>query len=152
MSRKIIIKTSVRFVVYQALLLFAAGSTVFLMNPIYWGNRAPVLEQSYSHIFNPIEYDENVERFVKNIGRTRLYFEITTEFLGVPNLFEIVEDSEYVVNEEWYNCEYQYVDNDGVLGIYKYRTRVRWKPWEFQFPSLKDIEPTNGISDDNTSK
>lgn len=145
MSRKIIIKTSVRFVVYQALLLFVAVSTVFLMNPIYWGSKAPVLEQSYNHIFHRIEYDETVENFVKKIGRTRLYFETMTEFGNLPNLFEVVKGSEYVVNEEWYNCEYQYVDQDGVLDIYKYRTRVKWKPWEWQYPSIDDLEPKMGL-------
>jgi hypothetical protein len=140
MSKEIIIKTSIRFVVYQILLIFTVLSIFFLVNPIYWGNRAPIIGLSYQHIFYPIKYDERVENFVMKIGRTRLYFEIETQEKGIPNLFEIIEGSEYVENEQWYNCEYQYVNKNGKLDVYSYRTRVKWKPWEFNYPLPEDLE------------
>lgn len=133
MSKKIVIKTSVRFIIYQALFVFAVLSCIFLMNPIYWGLKAPIIEKSAKHIFSPIKYSPKVEEFVMKIGKTRLFFEVCTEHGEIPELFEIVKDSEYVQNEEWYNCEYQYVNSEGVLDVYNYRTRVDWKPWEFDY-------------------
>ena len=145
MSRKIVIKTSVRFVVYQALLLFATASIIFLMNPIYWGNRSGVIGQSYNNIFHPVKYDDDVESFVIKIGRARLFFETTAACNGTPELFEIIPGSERVQNEEWYICEYQYVNKEGKLDVYDYMTRVKWKPWEFQYPDVDSLGPIGEI-------
>lgn len=133
MSKKIVIKTTVRTLIYQTICIFSVIAAIFLQNPIYWGLKAPILEKSVEHIFYPIEYSPRVEEFVKQIGRTRLFIEICEIYDGPPNLFEIVEGSEFVHNEEWYNCEYQYVDDKGILDVHDYCTRVDWKPWEFDY-------------------
>lgn len=133
MSKKIIIKTTLRTLIYQTICIFAVIVTIFLQNPVYWGLKAPIIEKSVDHIFYPIRYSPKVEEFVKKIGRTRLFFEICTLNGEIPELFEIVEGSEFVNNEEWYNCEYQYVDKQGILDVYDYCTRIDWKPWEFDY-------------------
>lgn len=147
MSKKIVIKTTVRMLVYQVLILFAGVSLTFIMNPVYWGNRSGVVARSYNNIFHPIKYDSKVEEFIKKMGRTRLFFEICQNEGYQPDLFEILPDSEKIINEEWYMCEYQYVNRDGILDVYEYRTRIKWKPWELQYPDIEDIKPVNGAEE-----
>ena len=65
MSKKIVIKTTVRTLIYLTLCVFAIIAAIFLQNPIYWGLKAPMLEKSAKHIFYPIEYSPKVEAFVK---------------------------------------------------------------------------------------
>jgi hypothetical protein len=139
-SKKLITKTVARTLTYQSLALFTFLSVIFIMQPRYWGNRAPVIERSVNHIFYPVEYSESVEEYLLDIGRKRLFYEFVTDNGSLPELFEIIKDSEYIEGEEWYHCEYQYVDKNGVLDIHKYRTRIKWKPWELYFPSPKDEE------------
>lgn len=134
-------KTVFRTIFYQFLIIFIAVSIGFLSAPVYWGNRAPVINRSVEHIFFPIEYNDTVENFLLNIGRKRLYYETIIQHGNkLPDLFEIVKDSEWIEGEERYHCEYQYVDKDGTLDVHKYTTRIKWKPWEFYFPSPKDLE------------
>lgn len=134
MTNKKHAKIIARTIFYQFLILFTGVSIGFIYQPQYWGNRAPIIERSVKHIFFPIEYDKDVEKFVIKIGRSRLYYETVTKFNGLPELFEIVKDSEWVEGEERYHCEYQYVDEGGNLDVHKYVTRIKWKPWELYFP------------------
>jgi len=143
MSKKIIIKTTLRTVIYQFILLFIFVSCSFLINPLYWGNRAAIVSRSYRHIFDPVEFTPEVEEFIKKIGRTRLYFDIISREGRTPPLFEIVSGSEFVENEEWFMCEYQYVNKKGELDVYEYRTRIKWKPWEFYYPTVEQLGPIN---------
>lgn len=134
----IVVKTIIRTLTYQFLLLFTGLSIGFIAHANYWGNRAPIIERSVKHIFYPMEYNEYVEDFLIDIGRKRLFYETLSEFDGrLPELFEIIKDSEHIEGEEWYVCEYQYVGEDG-LDIHEYRTRIKWKPWELYFPSPED--------------
>ena len=136
MSKKLVAKTVARTLVYQLLIIWTSFTIGFLMNPEYWGNRAPIIQRSVDHIFDPIVYDDKVEKFLLKIGRTRLFFEVTENIGGTkPELFEIIKDSEQIEGEEWYHCDYQYVDKEGNLDIYHYTTRIKWKPWEFYFPN-----------------
>ena len=143
MSKKIVIKTTVRMLVYQALLLCIVVCLIFLMNPLYWGNRAVLVSESYKHIFDPIEFTPEVEEFIKKIGRSRLFFETVSKEKRTPPLFEVIPGSENIENEEWYICEYQYVNRDGVLDVHSYRTRIKWKPWEFYYPTVDQLGPIN---------
>ena len=143
----IVNKTVIRTLLYQYLALFIGISVGFMLNPNYWGNRAPIIERSVKHIFYPIEYNEDVEEFILDVGRKRLFYESVTEHGNLPKLFEIVKDSEYIEGEEWYHCQYQYVDENGTLDIHKYRTRIKWKPWELYFPSAKDEEEIQEMVD-----
>lgn len=134
----IVVKTVIRTLTYQFLFLFAGLSLGFIAHANYWGNRAPIIERSVKHIFYPMEYNEYVEDFLIDIGRKRLFYETLSEFNGrLPELFEIIKDSEHIEGEEWYVCEYQYVGENG-LDIHEYRTRIKWKPWELYFPSPED--------------
>ena len=142
MSNKKHAKIIARTVFYQFLALFVGISIGFLYQPQYWGNRAPLIQRSVKHIFFPIKYTEEVEQFILKIGRSRLYYETVAEFDCLPQLFEIIKDSERIEDEERYRCEYQYVDEDGNLDVHKYSTRVKWKPWELHFP-----EPDSQLED-----
>lgn len=146
-KKAIITKTVLRTLMYQYLILFTGLSIGFIYYANYWGNRAPIIERSVKHIFYPIEYNEDIEEFILDIGRKRLFYESVTEHGNLPELFEIVKDSEYIEGEEWYHCEYQYVDENGTLDIHKYRTRIKWKPWELYFPSAKDEEEIQEMVD-----
>jgi hypothetical protein len=131
-----------RTIFYQLLALFIGVSLGFLVRPEYWGNRAPVIEQSVKNIFFPIEYNEKVEAFLIDVGRARLHYEILARFNNdIPKLCEIVKDSEYIQDEERYHCEFQYLDSNGEIQIEKFITRIKWKPWEWYYPSVEDAEP-----------
>jgi hypothetical protein len=146
MSKKIVIKTTARTLIYQTLIGFTIIVAIFLQNPIYWGLKVPILEKSARHIFYPVKYSEKVEAFVKRIGKTRLFFEVCQDQNRVPDLFEVIKDSERVINEQWYVCEYQYVNEEGFLDIHEYRTRIDWKPWEFDY--MTEEEYYDGYNSD----
>jgi hypothetical protein len=147
MSKKLITKTVIRTIMYQILILFTGLSIGFISHANYWGNRAPIIEKSVKNIFYPMEYNENIEEFLLDIGRKRLFFENIAEHGNLPELFEIIKDSEYIEGEEWYHCEYQYVEENGMLDIHEYRTRIKWKPWELYFPSAEDEEEIQEMVD-----
>ena len=60
MSKKLVAKTVARTLVYQLLIIWTSFTIGFLMNPEYWGNRAPIIQRSVDHIFDPIVYDDKV--------------------------------------------------------------------------------------------
>jgi len=131
-----------RTIFYQFLILFVGVSIGFLIRPEYWGNRAPVIEQSVKHIFFPIEYNEKVESFLIDVGRARLRGQTLARFNNqIPKLYEIIKGSERIQDEERYHCEFQYLDSTGEIQIEKFTTRIKWKPWEWYYPSLEDAEP-----------
>jgi len=140
MTQKLITKTVIRTLTYQILAIFCGISIGFLMNPNYWGNRAPVIQKSVEHIFYPIKYDERVKEFCINIGRSRL-------FLSLPKGaydFEIIEDD--MVGEEQYAATYQYVLDGETILVKDFTSKINWKPWEFDYPTPDELDapfPTN---------
>jgi len=138
MSKRLITITVMRTLFYQVLILWAGFSIGFMINPEYWGNRAPLVQRSIKHIFWPIEYNENVEEFLLTIGRSRIYFELEASepgFYGLKILEEKMESDEY------YFAEYKYTNIDGdVVIVDDYRTKINWKPWELDFPLPEDID------------
>jgi hypothetical protein len=140
MSKKLVAKTVIRTLVYQFLLLWTGFSVGFMLNPEYWGNRAPIVQRSMSHIFWPKEYDKNVEEFCMNIARSRIFFETSTDCPGFTDL-KIIEDR--MESDEWYSAKYEYRNAEGELvKVDNYTTKVNWKPWELDYP-----QPNQKISD-----
>jgi len=140
MTQNLITKTVIRTLTYQILAIFCGISIGFLMNPNYWGNRAPIIQKSVEHIFYPIKYDERVKEFCINIGRSRL-------FLSLPKGaydFEIIEDD--MVGEEQYAATYQYVLDGETILVKDFTSKINWKPWEFDYPTPDELDapfPTN---------
>lgn len=144
MSKKLVIKTVIRTLIYQTLIIWTSFSVGFLMNPEYWGNRAPIVHQSMRHIFWPIEYNEQVEDFCMKIGRSRVFFETSTNYPGFTNL-EIVEDK--MSSDEWYKAKYQFTTKEGeLIMVDDYATKVNWKPWELDYP-LPNEKPVSSPND-----
>lgn len=143
MSKKLVIKTIVRTLVYQLLLLWAGFSVGFMLNPEYWGNRAPIVHQSMRNIFWPIEYNEKVEKFLLEVGRSRIFFSLDEDCKSL----RILEDR--MDSDEWYAAKYEFIDSNGQLvTVDNYRTKINWKPWEYDYPppnqkianSIEDFE------------
>lgn len=141
MSKKLIALTIFRTIFYQMLLLWAGFSVGFMMNPEYWGNKAPIVQQSMKNIFYPVEYNDEVKEFLVNIGRSRI-------FLGLPphaTNFKILEDA--MISDEQYMADYEYFADDERVVVRGYITKINWKPWEYDYPTLEQIEPKGGKED-----
>lgn len=128
--RGIITKTVIRTLVYQYLGLFIGISIGFMLNAEYVGNRAPLVERSFKNIFYPVEYNQEVENFLVDVGRSRIFFSLPN---GSTNL-KIIDDR--MISDEQYFAKFSYNDPNGqhVL-IEDYISKINWKPWEYDFPS-----------------
>jgi len=129
MSKTLITKTILRTIVYQLLLLFTGLSIGFIVHANYWGNRAPLIKQSLKNIFYPIEYDERVEKFLINIGRSRIFYSLPP---GSHDL-KFIEDG--MNSDEQYVANYEYTLNNEKITVERYTTKINWKPWEYDYPS-----------------
>ena len=130
MSKKLVARTVTRTIIYQILLLWAGFSIGFMINPEYWGNRAPLVQRSIKNIFYPIEYDEKVEAFLLDVGRSRIFFGLPA---GSTNL-KIIDD--HMISDETYFAKYSYNDlNGNIIVVDNYTSKINWKPWEYDFPS-----------------
>jgi hypothetical protein len=134
MSKKLVAKTIARTLVYQILLLWTGFSIGFMINPEYWGNRAPVVERSIRNIFYPIKYDERVKEFCINIGRSRVFFSLPE---GANN-FKIIKDD--MVGEEQYIATYQYMLDGETILVKDFTSKINWKPWEFDYPTPDELK------------
>jgi hypothetical protein len=131
-SKKLVVKTIARTLVYQFLLLCAGFSLGFMLNAEYWGNRAPIVQRSMRHIFWPKQYDKNVEEFCMNIARSRIFVETSTDCPDFTDL-RIIEDK--MESDEWYSATYEYRNAEGkLIQVDNYTTKVNWKPWELHYP------------------
>ena len=125
------IKVIIRSILYPWFVLFAGICLGFICNSEYVGEKAVVIERSINHIFFPIEYDENIESYVKWMGRNRIHSE-----LGYPEDFQILED--VVKGEEYYWAIARYTDvKTGKEIKTVVSTKVRWKPWEYNYHTKK---------------
>ena len=140
MSKKLVAKTVARTLVYQFLLLWTGFSIGFMLNPEYWGNRAPIVQRSIGHIFWPKSFDKKTEEFCISIGRSRVFFELSIECPSFTEL-KILQDD--MMGDEWYIAKYQYKNDKGeLIKVDDYTTRINWKPWELDYP-----EPNKKTSD-----
>ena len=120
-------KIVIRSIFYHWLFLFIGVAIGFICNSEYVGEKAVVIERSINNIFFPIEYNEDIENYVKWMGKNRIHSE-----LGYPHDFQILED--VVKGHEYYWAIAKYTDvktGQEIKTIVS--TKVRWKPWEYGY-------------------
>ena len=127
MKKNLITKTIIRTLIYQYLGLLVGLSIGFICAPNYWGVRVPVFERSIRNIFYPIEFNNQVEDFLIDVGRGRLWSE-----LDDPKNLKFYNSE--IIGQEWFETDYSYTNSDGVSIEDHYRTRINWKPWEQYYP------------------
>lgn len=129
-----ILITVCRTLFYQFLLITVGLSIGFILNAEYIGWKSSIIERSVTNIFNPIKYDEDICKRVKNWGATRIWAE-----LGRPSMFEVLEDG--LLAEEYYIGKFKYTNVEtGETEVKIIPQRVRWKPWEYYYT---DPTPTS---------
>jgi hypothetical protein len=129
-------KIVLRSIFYHWFAVFVGISIGFLCNSEYVGEKSIIVERSIRNIFFPIKYDDNVEMFVKNAGRMRLW-----ALLGCPDHFEIVD--ELVKGEEHYWAVYNTKDKNGKIVKDIGSVRIKWKTWEYYY-KLDEIIDKHG--------
>jgi hypothetical protein len=108
----------------------------FITNAEWIGYKSVLIERSISNIFYPLEFTKEIEDRVKDIGASKIFTE-----LGYPNDFEVLGDVVYY-NDEFYWCKYKYRDKNNRLKFGESTTRVRWKTWEYNYGSEKEVVDT----------
>lgn len=130
-------KIVIRSIFYHWLFLFTGVAIGFICNSEYVGEKAVIIERSINNIFFPIKYNTDIENWVKNTGRMRLWAN-----LDCPEHFEIID--ELVKGEEYYWAIYKMKDKQGKeikdIGSIK----VKWKTWEYHY-KLNEIIDNSGI-------
>lgn len=129
-------KIIIRTLFYHWLLLCTGISIGFIVNAEWLGYKSAIIERSISNIFFPIEFSEEIEKQVKSAGSAKIFAE-----LDYPSEFEVLGEVVYY-NEEFYWCKYKFRDDSGVLNFGESTTRVRWKTWEYNYGSEKEIIDT----------
>jgi hypothetical protein len=133
-------KIFLRTIFYQFLLLFVGGALGFILNAEYIGWKSVIIERSLQNIFCPVRYDERVEQLIRCFGQARLENYVLRPDRTLPPEFEILEDA--VIWEEFYIARYAYRDEQGQRIEKFFKTRVRWKPWEYYY----EYHPPEGVS------
>lgn len=124
-------KIFLRTIFYQFFLLWVGASLGFILNAEYIGWKSVVVERSLQHIFCPVPYDDRVRQMIVCFGQARLEQFVLRPDLTLPPDFEILEAD--VIWEEFYIARYHYRDENGQFVEKFYKTRVRWKPWEYYY-------------------
>lgn len=124
-------KIFLRTIFYQFFLLFVGASLGFIFNAEYVGWKSVIVERSLQNIFCPVPYDDRVKQIILCFGMARLEQHVLRPDLTLPPDFEILEDD--VIWEEFYIARYRYRDAQSQLVEKVYKTRVRWKPWEYYY-------------------
>lgn len=119
-------KIILRSIFYHWFVLFVGVSIGFIGNSEWVGEKYVLVERSVRNIFFPIQYDENVEFYVKETGKLKLW-----SSLGCPSDLKILDD--VVKGEEFYWAMYTYTNKDGKLVKDISCQRVRWKTWEYYY-------------------
>lgn len=118
--------TVCRTLFYQFFLIFIGLSLGFIFHSEWVGNKSVIVERSVKNIFYPIEYNERLERVIKEWGSYRVFI-----LNDCPNEFEILDENVY--NEEWYWCRYKCRDHEGKIKFDEETVRIRWKTWEYYY-------------------
>lgn len=129
-------KIIIRTIFYQWLVLCIGISIGFIGNAEWLGYKSVLIERSIDNIFFPIEFTSEVEKKVQQIGASKIFTE-----LGYPDEFEILGEVVYY-NDEFYWCKYKYRDINKKLIFGESTTRVRWKTWEYNYGSEKEVIDT----------
>jgi hypothetical protein len=124
-------KIVIRSIFYHWLFLFTGIAIGFICNSEYVGEKAVVIERSINNIFFPIQYNEQIENYVKLMGKQKIWTE-----LGHPVDFQILED--VVKAEEYYWAIVKYTDlKSGEQVKTVISTKIRWRPWEYNYHTKK---------------
>jgi hypothetical protein len=119
-------KIVLRSIFYHWFALFIGISIGFIANSEWVGDKYAIVERSVRNIFFPIQYDENIEAFVKQAGKVRLW-----SSLECPEDFVVLDD--LVKGEEFYWALYKYKDKNGKEVKDVGSIRVKWKTWEYYY-------------------
>ena len=124
-------KIIIRSIFYHWLFLFIGVAIGFICNSEYVGEKAVVIERSINNIFFPIEYNTQIENYVKAMGKQKIWTELNS-----PEDFEILED--VVKAEEYYWAIAKYTDvKTGKKIKTIVSTKIRWRPWEYNYHTKK---------------
>lgn len=121
-----IFKIIARTLFYQLLFICIVSSSLFILNPSWFGKKYVLIERSMYNIFFPVEYNEDVEDYVRFMGSLRIWTE-----LNYPAGFKVLEDR--IINKEFYKAIVSYIDSDGKEHQEFKMTRVRWQTWEYHY-------------------
>lgn len=121
-----ILVTVLRTLLYQFLLIFLGLTIGFTLNAEYIGWKSSIIAKSFSNIFFPVKFDEDVCRKLKGWGAFKIWAE-----LDRPSGFKIVEDG--LAAEEFYIAKISYTNSNGETITDIKSTRLRWKPWEYYY-------------------
>lgn len=135
-------KIFLRTIFYQFFLLFVGGSLGFIFNAEYVGWKSLIVERSFQNIFYPVPYDDRVRQIILQFGAARLDQHVRRRDMSFPPGFQILEDD--VIWEEFYIARYKYFDDNGQPVEKFFKTRVRWKPWEYYY----EYHPADGAYKD----
>ena len=119
-------KIIIRSIVYHWLVLFIGISIGFIANSEWVGYKYVIVERSIRNIFFPIEYNQDVENYIRNQGRLKLWSQ-----LGCPQDLEIIDD--LIKGEEFYWAICTYTDKNGKKIKAIESVRIRWKTWEYYY-------------------
>lgn len=122
-------KTVLRTIFYQFLVLFIGVSIGFIINAEWIGWNSHPIKKSINNILFPVEFDEKTCQKIKNYGKIKIY-----NIEQYPKKFRVLEDA--IFGEEFYVCKFEYEDESGKMLEKISSTRVRWKPWEYYWSDL----------------
>lgn len=114
-------KIIIRSIFYHWLFLFIGISIGFIANSEWVGYKYAIVQRSVKNIFFPVEYNEEIESFVKEVGQMR-----TWVGLNCPRDFKIIEEN--VIGQEFYWCKYSVRE---IIGTAQHR--IKWKTWEYYY-------------------
>jgi len=137
--------TVFRTLFYQFLLITIGLSIGFALNAEYVGWKSSIATESFTKIFNPTEFDQDICNKVKNWGAYKIWAELER-----PQKFEIIQDG--LLNEEFYIGKFKYLNAQNKEETNIISTRVRWKTWEhyYEKPETLDSEALQDYIDNGT--
>jgi len=120
-------KCILRTLFYQFLLLFVGASIGFITNAEWVGWKYPVISNSISNIFFPVNFeDPGVLQCLYGNGRLKIF-----GVMGQYTDLEVIEEA--MLAEEWYWAKFSYTDEYGNTKTDIKHVRIRWKPWEYYY-------------------
>jgi hypothetical protein len=127
-------KIIIRSIFYHWLVLFIGISIGIILNSEWIGHKYILIERSINNIFFPLEYNENIENFVKETGKMKIWIS-----LDCPENFTIIHD--LVKGEEFYWAVYTYKNKYGKTIKDIGSVRIKWKTWEYYYKIDEPSEP-----------
>lgn len=115
-------KTTLRVIGVELLLIIILVSGIYLTNPKLWHVRLLVMRGSINNIFYPPNLDD-MHNFVRNTAQKRFRIH-----LGFDTNMDDVDVIDYFLeSDEIVRIHYRIKDSETKT----FSTRVRWKTWEY---------------------